>query len=87
MNVISGAVSPPGNLTGSLSPVGGLSGVLTIPERITPDYYDGEYTITPAAEAQTISVRELIMRQDLTVEAIPQNYGLITWNGAYLTIS
>lgn len=50
-------------------------------------YYDGAYTITPSAEEQTIPIRGLTGRQNITVEAIPNNYGLITWNGATLTVS
>ena len=97
MDRINGALSPPEHLIGVLTPIegltgtltaqGGLDGALTIPERIPVDPYEGAYTITPSAEAQTIPVAQLLMRQDITVEAIPDNYGLVTWNGAYLTIS
>lgn len=97
MDRINGALSPPNHLSGELTPVGGLTGTLTaqggldgalsIPERIPVDPYEGSYTITPTAEAQTIPVAHLLMREDLTVDAIPSNYGLVTWNGAYLTIS
>lgn len=51
------------------------------------DYYDGEYSITPTAEAQTIPIVGKTARQNITIEPIPQNYGLITWNGSSLTVS
>lgn len=51
------------------------------------DYYDGEYSITPTAEAQTIPIVGKTARQNITVEAIPNNYGLITWNGSRITVS
>ena len=50
-------------------------------------HYDGSYTFTPGAEAQVISTEDLVMDNDITIEAIPSNYGLITWNGSYLTVS
>lgn len=97
MDAINGALSPPEHLTGTLTSIGGLSGTISaeggisgtvsIPERIPVDAYEGSYTITPSAEVQTIPVAQLLMRQDFTVEAIPDNYGLVTWNGAFLTIS
>lgn len=97
MSTLNGSLSPPGNLTGTISAVGGLTGTisardtltgtLTVPERMRVDVYDGEYTITPISEAQTIPVAQLLMRDNLTIEAIPNTYGLISWNGAYLTIT
>ena len=59
---------------------------VAVPEFISV-YYEGEYTITPSAEAQTLSTMGLAMRQDLTINPIPSNYGLITWNGSTLTVS
>lgn len=51
------------------------------------DYYDGEYTITPSSEAQTIPVIGKTMRRNLTINPIPSNYGLITWNGPGIRVS
>ena len=51
------------------------------------DYYDGEYTITPTAEQQIIPMTGKTGRQNFTIEPIPSNYGLITWNGSILTVS
>ena len=33
--------------------------------------YDGEYTITPDVDGQTVGTAGKMMREDLTVEAIP----------------
>lgn len=49
--------------------------------------YEGPYTITPAAEAQVFETAGKMMTEDITVGAIPSNYGLITWNGSVLTVS
>lgn len=51
------------------------------------DPYEGEYTITPSTETQVLNTRNLRMTDNVTVEPIPQNYGLITWNGSTLTVS
>ncbi len=49
--------------------------------------YTGDYEITPSSEAQTIRAKNKRMTADVVVNPIPQNYGLITWNGSYLTVS
>ena len=51
------------------------------------DYYDGDYSITPTAQEQTIPIIGKTARRNITVGPIPQNYGLITWNGSTLTVS
>lgn len=49
--------------------------------------YEGEYEIAPTAEAQTIPVHGYRFEQDLIIDPIPSNYGLIAWNGSTLTVS
>lgn len=49
--------------------------------------YDGPYTVTPAGEAQILATAGKLMTEDITVGAIPSNYGLITWDGNTLTVS
>lgn len=50
-------------------------------------YYEGAYEVTPSAEAQTLPTNMLRMHEDIVIGAIPENYGLITWNGTVLTVS
>lgn len=50
-------------------------------------YFDGPYEYTPSAEAQTIQVNGKQADQDITIDPIPNNWGLITWNGSVLTVS
>ena len=51
----------------------------------------GEYTgpteVTPSQEEQTLQTAGLIVNQNIIVNPIPSNYGLITWNGSILTVS
>ena len=49
--------------------------------------YTGDYTVTPTDHAQVLPTQNKLMTQDVTVNPIPSSYGLVTWNGSYLTIS
>ena len=49
--------------------------------------YDGETVITPSNETQVLSTDKHTLRSDITINPIPQNYGLITWNGSVITVS
>lgn len=51
------------------------------------DPYMGSYTVTPSAEAQILETNNLRMTDNITVNPVPSNYGLITWNGSFLTVS
>ena len=80
-----GTLSGTGQLSGQLGS-GSQSGKLTIPEKLgTP--YTGEYEFTPTSEAQTIPTENKTLAHDIIINPIPENYGLITWNGATLTVS
>lgn len=56
-------------------------------EMFTVDDYMGEYEYTPTAETQTVSIEGLRASQDIVINPIPSNYGLITWDGSTLTVS
>lgn len=49
--------------------------------------YTGAYTVTPSAAEQVLYTDGLRMTDNITVNPIPSNYGLITWNGSVLTVS
>lgn len=51
------------------------------------DYYDGDYELTPTQETQVIPIIGKTARHNIVIDPIPSNYGLITWNGAVLTVS
>ena len=51
------------------------------------DWYMGAYEFTPTDEQQVINIEGLTASQNITINPIPDNYGLITWNGATLTVS
>lgn len=51
------------------------------------DYYDGPTEITPSSETQILQTLGLLIPANITINPIPNNYGLITWNGSTLTVS
>lgn len=64
-----------------------VSGTLYVPEVVLPETYTGEYTLTPTEETQTIPTNGMYMDDNITINPIPSNYGLITWNGSVITVS
>ena len=53
----------------------------------TAEHYTGPVTVTPSAESQVLATAGKHMDEDITIEPIPNNYGLITWNGSVITVS
>lgn len=51
------------------------------------DPYTGAYEVTPSEETQTLETYNKRMTGNVTINPIPSNYGLITWNGAFITVS
>lgn len=86
-NTLSGVISPTASMTGTLSAGTTLSGTLTIPQKIGPDVYRGPYIATASAETQVLQTKDLLLSGNITINPIPSNYGLITWDGATLTVS
>lgn len=52
-----------------------------------PQPYEGDYVVTPTQSTQTLSTAGMKMTDNVTINPIPSNYGLITWNGAFITVS
>lgn len=49
--------------------------------------YDGEYEFTPTQSTQIVPTADKTLEQNIKINPIPSNYGLITWNGSVLTVS
>lgn len=58
-----------------------------IRELVGGEPYEGEYTVTPTSDTQVLPTNGKLLARDLTINPIPSNYGLITWNGSTLTVS
>ena len=84
---LEGELSDGVRIEGDLSVVCGLSGALSNPVEMSVSDYEGPYLFTPSMEAQRIDIGHKTAAQDIIISPIPSNYGLITWNGATLTVS
>lgn len=49
--------------------------------------YDGATEITPSAETQVLETNQHVLRSNIVINPIPNNYGLITWDGSTITVS
>lgn len=49
--------------------------------------YTGAYEFTPTTETQTIPTDHLVVMDNIVIDPIPSNYGLITWDGSTLMVS
>ena len=51
------------------------------------DEYEGEYIVTPSSEMQILATTDRKLTSNVVVNPIPDNCGLITWDGSTLTVS
>ena len=68
-------------------PETGESGVITVVRESDLPIYAGPTVVTPTEETQVLSTRDKAVLSNITVNPIPSNYGLITWDGHKLTVS
>lgn len=59
----------------------------TYADASSKDEYMGSYEVTPSTEEQTLSTTDKVLTRDVVIKPIPNNYGLITWDGSVLTVS
>lgn len=71
MERIVGTLTAIAGISGNLSAEVSVSGAVVIPERIPVEEYDGDYTVTPRLDEQTIATRGYKMRDNVTIEMIP----------------
>lgn len=62
-------------------------GTPIVKEYVDVETYTGDYEVTPSSEVQTLNTSGLRLTRNIVVNPVPPNYGLITWNGAFLTVS
>ena len=82
-----GNLKSSGQLSGFLSAQHGISGTLTIPSAVGVDTYAGPYEYTPTEDTQTVAISHKMATENIVINPIPFNYGLVTWNGSTLTVS
>ena len=84
---LTGVLTPGATISGALSSPATIQGSLTIPLHVLPPAYTGPYEVTPSLQEQTLDTDAFYMNGNITINPIPSNYGLITWNGSTLTVS
>lgn len=84
---VTGTIAADLTVAGTLTTAQEMAAVLTIPNLVLPPRYHGSVTVTPSAERQILQTQDLYMQDNITIEPIPENYGLITWDGSTLTVS
>ena len=77
-----------------LLPVAVAVSSVNLPMQVAASYqmregeiYDGPYEFTPSQETQTVSTADKLLLENIVINPIPQNYGLVTYNGAIITVS
>lgn len=81
-------VSTDGDYTVEVSGGGNVNlGMDTTVTAAILEHYDGPYTVEPGSGPQTLNTLGKVMDYNVVVSAVPQQYGLITWNGSTLTVS
>lgn len=56
-------------------------------EAFLPEEYKGSVDITPTDGVKVLETQGKLLAENIIIEPIPNNYGLITWNGSTLTVS
>lgn len=84
---ISASLSGVSVLNGELQGTRMMIGELTLPKGKASPPFTGAYIYTPTQNTQTIPINGFKAIEDITIEPIPSNYGLITWNGSTITVS
>ena len=76
------------SLTGNISGKERLVGDIAISDTaaVRPDTYEGSYEIKPTTESQILQTKEKLMKDDLTVKAIPYAEVTNSSNGITVTI-
>lgn len=49
--------------------------------------YTGPLEVTPSSEVQTLETSNKSVLDNIVINPIPSNYGLVTWDGSTLTVA
>ena len=75
-------------LDGELSTPTTINGELGVYQKVwAEETYDGATVVTPSQEQQVLPTAGKTVTENIVVNPIPQNYGLITWDGSVLRVS
>lgn len=60
---------------------------ITLGEIYRPAVYDGVIEVSSEQTVQVLETQGKLMPANIIIDPVPSYYGLITWNGAVLTVS
>ena len=80
-------VQPKLNVTFKAATVQTSTGTPVARDYVERPAYEGATEITPSAETQVLQTNNFRMTDNITINPIPSNYGLITWDGSTITVS
>lgn len=75
------------NVVLATDPLVAVFGNPVVRDYVEAETYAGPYEFTPTQSTQTAAVADKVCTQNITINPIPSNYGLITWDGSVLTVS
>ena len=81
---ISARITPGGSIRATISRGGRIAA--SIDKAVEP-LYEGVYSVTPSNQRQVLPSAHHSLLNDIVIEPIPSNYGLITYNGSVITVS
>lgn len=84
---IVGKMSNKADLKGDISGESKLTGEVQIYNAGAPPDYTGEYEVNPSQQTQVLPTAYTRLTKNVTINPIPEYYGLITWDGSVLTVS
>ena len=84
--ILHGTLSAVQTISGTLTTQPTIIGSLSIPLATDTNPYQGQYEVTPSEETIVLETRNKSMNHNVTVNAIPSNYGRISWDGRSLTV-
>ena len=67
--------------------VNGGNGIGATVDKAVEPLYEGAYSVTPSNQRQVLPSAHHSLLNDIVIEPIPSNYGLITYNGSVITVS
>lgn len=85
--VIRGRIQMEQTIKGHLQMENVIRGQLLPVMAVYPEPYAGSTHVIPSQEQQTLETAGMTVLENIIIEPIPSNYGLITWNGSTLTVS
>ena len=87
MEILIGNLSGAERISGELSGNSTLAGEIKAPKQKDRPIYEGPHEVIPSEAVQLLETGGKALNENIVINPIPSNYGLITWDGATLTVS